>query len=103
MAAGLLLSAAPAAAAKDFNSVVRSILESRTDGPLAEMDASHRTRMTACVVETMGALPDGQKRKIVGGKNLGEQAHLFGQVVDENHAKWRQTIAKACGQIATED
>jgi hypothetical protein len=99
-AAALLISGVPAAAA-DFPSIVRAILDSQTDGPLAEMDADKRGRMTDCVIDTLGALPDGLKRKIVEGKDLEEQEHLFGEVVDENHAKWRQTIAKACGQIAT--
>ena len=100
--AALLLPAGPSLAATNFNSVVQAILDSRTDGPLAEMDADHRSRMTACVIDTLQALPSGQKRKIVEGKTLSEQAHIFGQVVDENHAKWRQTIARSCSQIATE-
>jgi hypothetical protein len=104
LAAGALLSlAAPAPAATSFNSVVKAILDSRTDGPLAEMDANKRGRMTTCVIQTLQALPSGQKRKSAEGKNLSEQARIFGQVVDENHAKWRQTIAKACSDIATED
>ena len=104
LAAGaLVLLAAPATAATDFNSVVKAILDSRTDGPLAEMDASKRSKMTACVVQALQPLPSGYKKRIVAGKTLGEQAHIFGQVVDENHAKWRQNIAKACSEIATED
>lgn len=93
--------AAPAAAA-DFPTVVRAILDKQSDGPLAEMDADKRGRMTDCVIETLGELPSGLKKKIVEGKDLEEQEHLFGQVVDENHAKWRQTIAQKCGHIATE-
>jgi hypothetical protein len=104
LAAGALLClAAPASAARDFNSVVRAILDSRTDGPLAEMDTNKRSRMTTCVIEALQPLPSGSKKKIVAGKNLSEQARIFGQVVDENHAKWRQNIAKACSEIATED
>lgn len=96
-----LFCATPAAAA-DFSTVVRSILDHQTDGPLSEMDADKRGRMTDCVIETLSALPSGLQRKITEGKDLEEQEHLFGQVVDENHAKWRQTIAKQCGHIATE-
>jgi hypothetical protein len=99
----LLLLAAPACAATSFNSVVKAILDSRTDGPLAEMDAEKRGRMTTCVIQALQPLPSGYKKRIMEGKNLAEQAHIFGQVVDENHAKWRQTIAKACSEIATED
>jgi hypothetical protein len=96
-----LLLAVPAAAA-DFPTVVRAILDHQSDGPLTEMDADKRARMTDCVVETLAALPSGLQKKIVEGKDLEEQEHLFGQVVDENHAKWRQTIAQKCGHIATE-
>jgi len=102
-AIALALSAGPAAAATDFASVVRAILDHQTDGPLTEMKPNQRARMTDCVIDTLSALPSGAKRKIVSGRNIEEQEHLFGQVVDENHAKWRQTIAKACGQIATEE
>lgn len=101
--AAALLPGAPAEAARDFNSVVKAILDSRTDGPLAEMDGNKRSRMTTCVIQALQPLPAGYKKKIVDGKNLQEQAHIFGQVVDENHAKWRQTIAHACSEIATED
>ena len=82
--------------------MVRAILDHQADGPLAEMDADKRAKMTDCVVETLAALPSGLKKKIVEGKDLEEQEHRFGQVVDENHAKWRQTIAQKCGHIATE-
>ena len=101
IAAAACFTVTPASAA-DFPTVVRSILDHQSDGPLTEMEPDRRARMTDCVIETLGALPDGLKRKIVEGKDLDEQEHLFGQVVDENHAKWRQTIAKTCGHIATE-
>ena len=95
------LMAAPASAA-DFSTVVRNILDHQSDGPLTEMEPERRARMTDCVIQTLSALPSGLQRKIAEGKDLEEQEHLFGQVVDENHAKWRQTIAKSCGDIATE-
>jgi hypothetical protein len=97
---GSLLLATPAVAA-DFSAVVRAILDHQTEGPLTEMDAAKRAEMTDCVIETLSALPDGLQRKIVEGKDLDEQEHLFGQVVDADHAKWRQTIAKQCGHIAS--
>jgi hypothetical protein len=97
----LIFITTPAVAA-DFSTVVRAILDHQTDGPLAEMGADKRAKMTDCVIETLAALPSGLKKKIVEGKDLEEQEHRFGQVVDENHAKWRQTIAQKCGHIATE-
>ena len=99
--AALSLSAVPAQGA-DFPTVVRAILDNQADGPLTEMQPDQRARMTDCVIETLSALPDGMKRKIVDAGDLEAQEHAFGQVVDENHAKWRQTIAKSCGDIATE-
>ena len=88
------------AMAADFPTVVRSILDHQTDGPLTEMEADKRAEMTDCVVQTLSAVPEGLQRKIVEGEGLEEQEHLFGQVVDADHAKWRQTIAKECGHIA---
>ena len=89
------------AVAADFPTVVRAILDQQADGPLTEMDSAQRGEMTDCVVQTLGALPDGLKDKIVEGKDIEEQEHLFGEVVDANHAEWRQTIASSCGHIAT--
>ena len=103
IAATLLIAAAAPATAADFNAVVRAILDHQTDGPLADMEAPRRAKMTSCVVETLQALPSGFKRKIVEAGNLDAQEHAFGQVVDDNHAKWRQTIAKSCGHIATDN
>ena len=93
---------ATAASADDFPKIVRTILDRQTDGPLAQMDSKRRSRMTDCVVDTLGDLPPGSKRKIVEAGNLEAQEHAFGQVVDEEHARWRKNIARACGQIATD-
>jgi len=101
MAAGLLAAAAPATAAGNFNSVVRAVLNNQTSGQLAEMDSATRAKMTDCVVQALQPLPDGLKRKIAEGKNLAEQQHAFGEVVQADHAKWKQNIAKACSEIAT--
>ena len=97
-----MLVATPAFA-DDFPTVVRAILDRQTDGPLTEMDAGKRAKMTDCVVDTLGALPSGLQKKIVEAGGIEEQEHAFGQVVDADHAKWRQNIAKACGEIATAD
>ena len=64
------------------------------------MGPDKRARMTDCVVATLAGLPNGQKRFVVEGANYEEQEHRFGQVVDEDRAKWRQKIAKACSKIA---
>ncbi len=91
---------AQSAVAANFPTVVRSILDHQTDGPLTEMDSNKRAEMTDCVIQTLSALPEGLQRKIVEGKDLEEQEHLFGEVVDADHANWRQTIAEQCGDIA---
>ena len=100
VAAALLLSSAPASA--DFPTVVRSILDRQTDGPLSEMEPDRRSKMTDCVIQTLGALPSGLQKRVVDAGDIDAQEDEFGKVVDENHAKWRQTIAKTCGHIATE-
>jgi hypothetical protein len=94
---------APTLAATSFSSVVRSILDRQTDGPLTEMKPAQRARMTDCVIDTLSGLPSGLQRKIVDAGDIEDQEHAFGQVVDADHAKWRQNIAKACGDIATEN
>ena len=101
VAAALLLSAGPASAA-DFPTVVRSILDRQTDGPLSEMEPDRRLKMTDCVIQTLGGLPSGLQSRVVDAGDIDAQEDEFGKVVDENHAKWRQTIAKTCGHIATE-
>ena len=96
-----LLLATPAAAAS-FPSVVRSILDAQTDGRLAKMGRDQRARMTDCVIATLAGLPGGKKRYITEGANLDEQEHRFGEVVQEDRAKWKQKIATACSKIAVE-
>jgi hypothetical protein len=95
----LVLGAVPAAAA-DFPSTVRAILDSRTDGPLAEMPPERRAMMTDCVINTLAGLPKGRKNYILEGATFDEQVDRFGRVVDENRAEWRQNIAGACAHIA---
>jgi hypothetical protein len=102
-AAAALCGAGKALAATDFPTVVRQILDSQTDGPLSQMSAKKRRAMTDCVVASLEPLPRGKKRFIVEGANFEQQEHRFGQVVDEDNAKWRQNIARACAEIAVEE
>jgi hypothetical protein len=96
-----LLSATPATAAS-FPSVVRNVLDSQTDGRLAKMGRDQRARMTDCVIATLAGLPGGKKRYIAEGATLDEQQDRFGEVVQEDRAKWKQKIATACSKIAVE-
>lgn len=91
---------ATSAVAADFPSVVRKILDSQTDGRLAKMGRDQRSRMTDCVISTLSGLPGGKKRFIAEGASLDEQEHRFGEVVNEDRAKWKQNIARACSSIA---
>jgi hypothetical protein len=96
-----LLLATPAAAAS-FPTVVRNILDAQTDGRLAKMGRDQRARMTDCVIATLAGLPGGKKRYITEGATLDEQQDRFGEVVQEDRAKWKQKIATACSKIAVE-
>ncbi len=100
--AALLAGAEPAAAA-DFPTVVEEILDNQTDGPLARMAPAKRRAMTSCVVAALEPLASGKKRFVLEGSDFEEREHRFGRVVDENHAEWRQKIARACSQIALKD
>lgn len=100
-AVALPLLATPADAAS-FPSVVRTILDSQTEGRIAQMGRDQRARMTDCVISTLSGLPNGKKRYIVEGASLDEQEDRFGEVVQEDRAKWKQKIATACSKIAVE-
>ena len=97
----LVLIASPAAAAS-FPAVVRAILDAQTDSRLAKMSGERRSRMTDCVIASLAGLPGGKKRFIVEGASLDEQEHRFGEVVQEDRAKWKQHIAASCSKIAIE-
>ena len=85
-----------------FPQVVRAVLDAQTDGRLAKMGRDQRARMTDCVIATLAGLPGGKKRYIVEGASLDEQQDRFGEVVQEDRAKWKQKIATACSKIAVE-
>ena len=98
----VVIGAAPEALAASFPAVVRAVLDSQTDGRLAKMGRDQRARMTDCVIATLAGLPGGKKRYIVEGASLDEQQDRFGEVVQEDRAKWKQKIATACSKIAVE-
>ena len=98
--ASLAIGAAPAAMASSFPSVVRAVLNGQTTGRIAEMGPDQRAQMTDCVVATLAGLPAGKKRYVAEGASLDEQTDRFGEVVQEDRAKWKQKIASACGKIA---
>jgi len=100
--AALAIGAAPGASAASFPTVVRAVLDAQTDGRLAKMGRDQRARMTDCVIATLAGLPGGKKRYIVEGASLDEQQDRFGEVVQEDRAKWKQKIATACSKIAVE-
>ena len=100
--ASLAVGIAPAASAASFPTVVRAVLNASTDGRLAKMGSDQRARMTDCVVSTLAGLPGGRKRYITEGASLDEQTDRFGEVVQEDRAKWKQHIARSCSKIAIE-
>jgi hypothetical protein len=91
------------AQAIDFQTAVVEILNAQTDGPIAEMSPDKRSAMTACVVATLQALPEGKKRQITELSSFEEREHRFGIIVDENHAQWRKRIANSCAHIALDE
>jgi hypothetical protein len=96
----LAIGVAPPALAAGFPTVVRAVLDGQTTGRLAQMDSDQRAQMSDCVIATLAGLPAGKKRYIVEGASFDEQEHRFGEVVQEDRAKWKQKIASACGKIA---
>ena len=98
--AALAIGAPPAASAASFPAAVRAVLDGQSDGRLASMDAGQRAEMTNCVISTLAGLPGGKKKYIAEGGSLDEQTDRFGEVVQEDRAKWKQKIASVCGKIA---
>jgi hypothetical protein len=96
----LLALGAPPASAASFPTVVRAVLDAQTDGRLAGMSTGQRGEMTDCVISTLAGLPGGKKKYIAEGASLDEQTDRFGEVVQEDRAKWKQKISSACGKIA---
>jgi hypothetical protein len=102
VSASLLIGTTPGAQGASFPQVVRAVLDAQTDGRLAKMGRDQRSRMTDCVIATLAGLPGGKKRYITEGASLDEQQDRFGEVVQEDRAKWKQKIATACSKIAVE-
>jgi hypothetical protein len=98
--ASLAIGSAPPAFAAGFPTVVRAVLDGQTTGRLAQMDRDQRAQMTDCVIATLAGLPNGRKQYVVAGADFADQQHRFGEVVQEDRAKWKQKIASACGKIA---
>jgi hypothetical protein len=98
--AALAIVAAPSVLAASFPAVVRAVLDGQTTGRLAQMDRDQRAQMTDCVIAALAGLPAGKKRYVAEGASLDEQTDRFGEVVQEDRAKWKQKIASACASIA---
>lgn len=89
-----------ASLAADFPTVVEEILRSQTEGLISELEEEAKSALIACVKKVLEGLPNGQKRYVVQGETFEERERRFGKVVQDNHAEWKQNIARGCASVA---
>lgn len=88
------------AVAAEFPAVVAEILHGQKTGRISEMGQEQKRAMIDCVNTVLAKLPNGKKRYVMQGANFEDREHRFGEVVQENHAEWKQKIARGCSSIA---
>jgi hypothetical protein len=92
--------AAPASAGPSFPAAVEQILLNQDSGPVSRLSDAKKRELIACVNEVLAELPNGRKRFVTEATSYDELEDRFGTVVMENHAEWKQRIARGCAHIA---
>jgi hypothetical protein len=91
--------ATPASAGSSFPAAVGEILRSQSTGPVSQLPAAKKEALIVCVNQVLAALPNGKKRYVVEAATFDEREDRFGRIVMENHAEWKQRIARGCAHI----
>jgi hypothetical protein len=91
--------ASTAAAGPDFPAAVEQVLMRQQEGPLSRLSEDKKLELIACVNDVLAQLPNGRKRYVIEAASYDELEDRFGQVVMENHAEWKQKIARGCAHI----
>ncbi len=99
LAAVAIGAVSPAAAGVSFPAAVGQILRHQQSGPVSRLPADKKNALIVCVNEVLADLPNGKKRYVVAATSFDEIEARFGKVVTENHAEWKQKIAKGCAHI----
>jgi hypothetical protein len=90
----------PAAAGANFSAAVERILMSQDQGPVSKLPTDRKRQLISCVNQVLAELPNGKKRFVIEAASYDELQSRFGQVVNENHAEWKQRIARGCAHLA---
>jgi hypothetical protein len=96
MAGGL---ATPVQAGGSFPAVVEQILMGQTEGLVSTLPMDKKRKLVACVNKVLTDMPNGMKRYVLAATNYNEAEQRFGKVVMQNHAEWKQAIARGCSHI----
>lgn len=91
--------AMPAQAGGSFPVVVEQILMGQTEGLVSTLPMDKKRKLVACVNNVLAGMPNGMKRYVLAATNYREREQRFGKVVMENHAEWKQAIARGCSHI----
>lgn len=89
----------PVNASGGFEAAVETILMSQTEGRVSTLPADKKRELVACVNQVLAEMPNGMKRFVLEAASFDEMEHRFGQVVMQNHAEWKQAIARGCAHI----
>ena len=87
--------------ARDFNSVVTTVLSKQPQ--ITDLAPDRRRQMIACVKKVLVAVPAAKKRYVAEAANYAEMENRFGEVVMADRAKFKQQITKDCGSIAASE
>ncbi len=99
VAAVAIGAASPATAGVTFPTAVSQILRHQETGPVSRLPAAKKDALIVCVNQVLADLPNGKKRYVIEATSFDELENRFGKVVMENHAEWKQKIAKGCAHI----
>lgn len=91
--------ATPVQAGASFPAVVEKILMGQTEGLVSTLPMDKKRELITCVNQVLVDMPNGMKRYVTSATSYNEQEQRFGKVVMENHAEWKQAIARGCSHI----
>lgn len=95
----VIAAASSAAAGSSFPAAVEQILRHQQEGIVSRLPADKKKALISCVNQVLADLPKGKQRFVIEATSFDELQVRFGKVVMENHAEWKQRIARGCAHI----
>jgi hypothetical protein len=90
----------PARALDGFPAAVDRILSNQTDGRISSLSPERKRRLIDCVNDVLAGMPNGMQRFVLAAADYEDMEDRFGEVLLENRAEWKQSIARSCAQHA---